>query len=671
MGASFMSADIKNLRDWRFSVDIEGIAWAIFDREGESANALGRRPLEELGAIIETVEAEAKAGKVAGLILMSGKERSFIVGADIAEFDQLDTEAKVIEGIKPVNAMLDRLERLPVPVVAAIHGVCVGGGFELILACHYRIATRDSSTRVGFPEVKLGIFPGFNGTARSIRQAGPVSAMQNMLTGSMIRSNVARALGYIDQLVGSPQELRWAARKAVQQKRKAKPAGFTKSVLGMWPVRGFIANKMRTETTRKVREDHYPAPFRLIDLFERHGGNLVALKEAETRAFAPLMVSDTSRNLRRVFRLSELLKGQAPKGGAWKALRVHVIGAGTMGADIAGWCVASGMEVTLQDLNPEQIKKGIDAQAKTLARKFRTKPERDAAKARLIADPKGEFVGRADVVIEAIVEKLEVKQALFKELEAKLKPGAVMATNTSSIMIEDIASGLADPGRLIGIHFFNPVAQMPLVEIVRGTGSRDEEIKKGATFVTQIDKFPLVVRSVPGFLVNRVLAPYLTGAFQRLEKGEEKEKIDQAARTFGMPMGPIELADAVGLDVCLHVGKILKQGGEGSKLEDMVKAGKLGKKSGEGFYKWVDGRAQKIEKAYEPADLKRLGRELIEPLLIECERCRDEKVVESADLVDAGVIFGTGFAPFRGGPLHFRASEGGAAAKPAQRAAAE
>ncbi len=666
-----MSADIKSLKDWRYSVDVEGIAWAIFDREGESANALGRRPLEELGAIIETVEAEAKAGKVTGLILMSGKEKGFIVGADISEFDQLDTEAKVIDGIKPVNAMLDRLERLPVPVVAAIHGVCVGGGFELILACHYRIATRDGSTRVGFPEVKLGIFPGFNGTARSIRQAGPVAAMQNMLTGSMIRSNVARALGYIDQLVGSPQELRWAARKAVQQKRKAKPAGFAKSVMGSWPLRGFIAGRMRTETTRKVREDHYPAPFRLIDLFERHGGDLAALKEAETRAFAPLMVSDTSRNLRRVFRLSELLKSQAPKGSTWKAQRVHVIGAGTMGADIAGWCVASGMEVSLQDLNPEQIKKGIEAQAKTLARKFRTKPERDAAKARLIADPKGDLVGRADVVIEAIVEKLEVKQALFKELEAKLKPGAVMATNTSSIMIEDIARDLADPGRLIGIHFFNPVAQMPLVEIVRGTSTREEEIKKGATFVTQIDKFPLVARSVPGFLVNRVLAPYLMGALQRLEKGEAKEKIDQAARTFGMPMGPIELADAVGLDVCLHVGQILKHAGEGSKLEDMVKAGKLGKKSGEGFYRWVDGRAQKTEKAYEPADLKMLGRELIEPLLTECERCRDEKVVESGDLVDAGVIFGTGFAPFRGGPLHFRASEAGAGAKPAQRAAAE
>jgi 3-hydroxyacyl-CoA dehydrogenase/enoyl-CoA hydratase/3-hydroxybutyryl-CoA epimerase len=665
-----MSTDLTALKDWRYVVDMEGIAWATFDREGESANALGRRPLEELGGIIEAVESGAKAGKIAGLVLMSGKEKSFIVGADIREFDQLDTESKVIDGLKPVNAMLERLERMPVPVVAAIHGVCVGGGFELILACHYRIATRDDSTRVGFPEVKLGIFPGFNGTARSIRQAGPLAAMQNMLTGSMIRATAARGLGYIDQLVGSPHELRWAARKAVQQKRRSTPAPFLKSAGGMWPVRGWLAGKMRTETSRKVREDHYPAPFRLIDLFEKHGGNLASLKEAETRAFAPLMVSDTSRNLRRVFRLSELLKGQAPKNIDWKPLRVHVIGAGTMGADIAGWCVASGMEVSLQDLSADQIKKGIDAQGKLLGRKFRTKAERDAAKARLIADPAGDLVGRADVVIEAIVEKLDIKQKLFADLETKMKPGAVMATNTSSIMIEDIAQGLKDQGRLIGIHFFNPVAQMPLVEIVRGAGSREEDVRKGAIFVTAIDKFPLVVKSVPGFLVNRVLAPYLMGALSRLEKGEAKEKIDEAARTFGMPMGPIELADAVGLDVCLHVGKILKHAPDASKLEDMVKAGKLGKKTGEGFYKWVDGRAQKTEKAYDPIELKKLGRELIEPLLVECERCRDEGVVENADLVDAGVIFGTGFAPFRGGPLHFRATEGDAKPAGVPRAAA-
>jgi 3-hydroxyacyl-CoA dehydrogenase / enoyl-CoA hydratase / 3-hydroxybutyryl-CoA epimerase len=659
-----------SLKDWKFSIDGEGIAWAMFEREGESANALGRRPIEELDAIVATVEAAAKAQTVSGLVIGSAKEKGFIVGADIREFEALDTEPKVIDSIRQVNGMLERIERLPVPVVAMIHGVCLGGGLELALACHYRIATRDDATRVGFPEVKLGIFPGFNGTARAIRQAGGMQAMTIMLTGSMIRASAARGMGLIDQLVDSPQALRWAARKAIQQKRKSAGAGFLGRMTTKWPVRAFLAGRMRAETAKKVREDHYPSPFRLIDLFDKYGGDLTAMKTAETVAFAPLMVGDTSRNLRRVFQLSELLKGQAPKGRelaamGWKPVRVHVIGAGTMGADIAGWCVASGMEVTLQDLSEDAIKRGIDAQAKTLGRKFKTKAQRDAAKLRLIADPKGDGLVRADIVIEAIVEKLEVKQKLFQSIEGRLKPGAVMASNTSSIMIEDIARGLADPGRLIGIHFFNPVAQMPLVEVIRGTTSRDEEVKKGAAFVTAIDKFPLITKSCPGFLVNRVLGPYMMAAMKRMEAGEDKEKIDEAARAFGMPMGPIELADTVGLDVCAHVGKILGGNAEGSALDKLVTAGKLGKKSSQGFYTWKDGKPVKADKSYPKAALLALGRELVEPLIAEAKKARDEGVVGSADLVDAGVIFGTGFAPFRGGPLHFAASEGGAAAAPA------
>jgi 3-hydroxyacyl-CoA dehydrogenase / enoyl-CoA hydratase / 3-hydroxybutyryl-CoA epimerase len=646
------------LRDWRFEVDFERIAWAIFDREGESANALGRRPLEELGQIIDRVEAGARDGSIRGLVIISGKEKGFIVGADIREFADFTTEEQVIGALKPVNEMLDRIENLSVPVVAAIHGVCVGGGLELALACHYRIATRDDGTRVGFPEVKLGIFPGFNGTARSIRQAGPLAAMQAMLKGSMIRATAARAQGFIDQLVDSEGALRWAARKAVMQKRKSKPKRGFAGLLAKWPARGFLAGKMREETKKKVREDHYPAPFQLIELFEKHGGSYAEMKRQETAAFAPLMVSDTSRNLRRVFFLSEALKAQAPKGLDWKPVRVHVIGAGTMGADIAGWCVASGMEVTLQDLSAEQIEKGVAAQEKLFKKKFRKKPQQEAARARLIADPDGLGVGRADVVIEAIVEKLEVKQSLFKGLETKLKPGAVMATNTSSLKIEDIAQSLADPGRLIGIHFFNPVAQMPLVEVVRGQQSRQQEVDKGALFVTAIGKFPLVVKSVPGFLVNRVLAPYMMGAMRRVDEGEEKEKIDEAARTFGMPMGPIELADTVGLDVCAHVGQILGLGNEVSGTAKLVQSGKLGKKTGEGYYTWKDGKPERSEDArYGNGELEKLGRELVEPLIKEAQRAVDEGVVESADLVDAGVIFGTGFAPFRGGPLHFKSNE--------------
>ena len=665
-----MSENTAHLKDWRFSVDGEGIAWAIFDREGESANSLGRRPIEELQAIVEKVEADARAKTVRGLIIMSGKERTYIVGADIREFENFTTEQQVIDSLRPVNAMLDRIERLPVPVVAAIHGVCVGGGLELILACHYRIATRDDGTRVGFPEVKLGIFPGFNGTARSIKQVGPMAAMTNMLTGGMIRAGAAKAMGFIDQLVGSPGELRWAARKAVLQNRKSEPAGLAKMVLTKWPARGLLAKKMRDETAKKARKDHYPAPFALIDLFEEHGGDLNAMKAAETKAFAPLMVSDTSRNLRRVFRLTELLKGQAPKGLGWKPARVHVIGAGTMGADIAGVCVAAGMEVTLQDINAEQLAKGIAAQGKLFGRKFKTKPLKAAAKQRLIADPEGKGIARADVIIEAIVERLDIKQKLFADLETKIKPGAVLATNTSSLKLADISAPMADPGRLIGLHFFSPVPQMPLVEVVRGANTREDEVKKGAAFVTAIDKFPLITKDVPGFLVNKVLTPYMFAAMERLEKGEDKEKIDEAARAFGMPMGPIELADNVGLDVCAHVAKILGQSSEGSRLDRLVASGRLGKKTGEGFYVWKDGKPVKSDVKYSKSELEQLGRDLVAPMIAESQKSLDEGVVESADLVDAGMIFGTGFAPFRGGPLHYNSKQSQSAATSA-RAAAE
>lgn len=649
------ASPLDALKDWKFHVDIERIAWATFDREGQSANALGRRPLEELGLIIDVVETRARRNEIRGLVLMSGKSSTYIVGADITEFENLDTEDKVFESITPVNDMLDRLEGLKVPVVAAIHGVCVGGGLELVLACHYRIATRDNKTRVGFPEVKLGIFPGFNGTVRSIRQAGALNAMKAMLSGGMIRANAARAQGLIDQLVDTPDRLRWAARKAVLKKRKSKPARGFKSLLAKWPARSYLAAKMRDETKKKARPDHYPAPFKLIELFEAHGGDYDTMKREETKAFAPLMVSDTSKNLRRVFFLSEALKAQAPKKLAWKPVRAHIIGAGTMGADIAGWCVAAGMEVTLQDLDEEQIDKGIAAQGKLFRRKFKTQALRDAAKSRFLADPHGKGLKHADVIIEAIVERLDIKQKLFKDIETKVKPDAVIATNTSSLQIEEIASGMASPERLVGIHFFNPVAQMPLVEIVRAETTDNSVVEKAARFVTVIDKFPLIVKSSPGFLVNRVLTPYMMAALGRVEAGENMEKIDEAARVFGMPMGPIELADTVGLDVCAHVGKIMGHAGGAERMETLITEGKLGKKSGEGFYKWKDGRPVKVtEKPFAKPDLEKLGKDLVEPLIEESGLVLNEGIVPDKDLVDAGVIFGTGFAPFLGGPLHYK-----------------
>jgi 3-hydroxyacyl-CoA dehydrogenase / enoyl-CoA hydratase / 3-hydroxybutyryl-CoA epimerase len=649
-----MATTLPELQDWRFTVDFEGIAWAVIDCKGASMNSLGRRPAEELGEIVKAVEEAAAKGEVKGLVLMSAKESSFIAGADIREFESFDTEPKIVEVVKQTLELINRIDRLPVTVVAAIHGYCLGGGLELALACDWRVADREEGTRLGFPEVKLGIFPGLNGTVRAIEAAGPMDGMTAMLTGRMLRPSAAKAIRLVDQLVPTRHNLRWAARKAVLQQRHSKGAPWWKKLMLKQPVRSLLAKQMRAKTAEKVREEHYPAPFRLIDLFEKYGDDPVRMKIAETEMFTPLMASEASRNLRRVFKLSEMLKDEAPKGG-FKPRKVHVIGAGTMGGDIAAWCVVQGMQASLQDLDEAQIKKAL-ARAKGLfKRHLRTPLAVETATARLIADPGGKQIKHADVVIEAIVERLDVKQKLFQQLESDVKPGAVLATNTSSLRLEDIAKPLSDPGRLVGLHFFNPVAQLPLVEVVRGEHTREDEVRKACAFVTAISKLPLIVKSCPGFLVNRVLAPYMMEAVRRYQLGEPRDKIDQAALKFGMPMGPLELMDLVGLDIANHVGEELDLAPAGDNpLNTLVKQGKLGKKTGEGFYVWEQGKPKREEATYDQAELERLGRELVKPMLDEAERALKEGVVTSADHVDAGVIFGTGFAPFRGGPLHYR-----------------
>ncbi|ADP70125.1 3-hydroxyacyl-CoA dehydrogenase NAD-binding protein [Rhodomicrobium vannielii ATCC 17100] len=653
-----MSADIANLKHWQYTIDLERIAWAVFDVKGQSHNTLGREQFAELDRIVTAVAHGAQDRTVRGLVIMSGKDKSFIAGANIKEFDDLKTEEDVIEAVRAGTAVFDRIEALPVPVVAAINGACLGGGLEFALACHYRIATREDATRIGLPEVKLGIIPGLNGSARWLRQAGPMSAMPPMLAGKLLRPGQARAAGAVDQLVPTRHELKWAARKAVLKNAHSQPSRAWQPLLMFEPGRAFLANRMRKETAAKVRAEHYPAPFRLIDLFEKHGGSFDDMKRAETKFFAPLMISDQSRNLRRVFRLSEMLKAEAPKDG-WRPARAHVIGAGTMGADIAMACVREGMEVSLQDNSPEAVEKALKRADAFFKKRMRSPLEAEKAKARLLADPQGAQIHRADVVIEAIYENLDAKRAVFAEVEPKLKPGALLATNTSSLKIEDIASALQDPSRLIGLHFFNPVTVLPLVEVVKGADSREEEIRRGAAFVTRIGKLPLIVKSSPGFLVNRTLAPYMFGAMQKLAEGTPKEKIDAAAEEFGMPVGPIELVDIVGLDVALSVAKILKlPTPDDHPLMQLVAEKKLGKKTGEGFYKWVDGKREKPATApnFAKADLSVLGRELIAPLIDESEKALADGVVADADHVDAGAVFGAGFAPFRGGPLHYRAS---------------
>ena len=649
--ASTTASTKSRWKHWRLDHDLDGIAWLTLDHADDKANSLGTPVLQELEDITSKLETESPTG----LVLMSGKDKSFIVGADVREFDQTDEVGELEEQVRRVHGLFQRIEDLPFPTVVAFEGYCLGGGLELSLCFDWRIALDADHTRIGFPEVNLGIYPGFGGSARSIQAMGGLQAMQIMLMGRMLRARAAKGLNLIDQTVTPHGSLHWAARNAVLKKKKSSKPGVTARATTWGPVRKFLANKMRQKTSSKANPAHYPAPFELIDAFEAHGDSKAAMIRLESEKIPRLLVGDTSRNLRRVFRLMENLKDQG-KRSDFKAHRVHVIGAGVMGGDIAAWCASRGLEVTLQDRELKYIQPALK-RARSLFKRKLKKPEAvAAAQRRLIADVEGKGVARADVIIEAIFENRDAKRELFQNLTKDLQPHTLVATNTSAIPLAELADVFDDPGRLIGLHFFNPVAKMPLVEIVYDEASHSERVDDGCSFATQIGKFALPVTSTPGFLVNRVLAPYMRNAMQMHREGVPKEALDKAAERFGMPMGPVELADTVGLDVGMGVIDTLMgdEAGEDRKiLEDMVNSGKLGKKSGEGFYRWNKGKPQRDDDAHKGHDLEALAEKLMQPYFDECRACLEDAVVDDADLLDAGMIFGTGFAPFRGGPMNY------------------
>jgi 3-hydroxyacyl-CoA dehydrogenase/enoyl-CoA hydratase/3-hydroxybutyryl-CoA epimerase len=643
---------IPDYKNWRLDFDLDGICWLTIDRAGESSNSLSREVMTELEDIVGRLEKEPPRG----LVLQSGKENAFIVGADVREFEQVASAAEAEGFIREVHALFDRVEQLPFPKAVTIDGYCLGGGLELALCFDFRIARNIERTRFGYPEVRLGIYPGFGGSARTTRQIGGFQGMQIMLTGRMLRAHQAKGLCLVDQLVGEHGSLRWAARRAVLKRRKSRGAGRLAALTNSSPLRKFLAGQMRKKTAAKANPLHYPAPFELIDAWEEHGGNFREMLDQEARRVGRLITGDSSRGLRRVFWLMEKLKANG-KGSDFKARRMHVIGAGVMGGDIAAWGVLQGLEVTLQDRDMKYIEPALKRARKLFKRRLKSADRVAGAQSRLLADVEGEGAARADVIVEAIFENLEAKQTLFQALEPRIKKDAILATNTSAIPLRDIASVLKNPKRLIGLHFFNPVAKMPLVEVVYDTDTDMKEISRGAAFCNQINRFPLPVRSSPGFLVNRVLARYMLQAFRiHREREVPKEALDLAAERFGMPMGPVELADTVGLDVGLGVMSTL--GGDDSAeesalLKALVDEGKLGKKSGHGFYRWKDGKAQKDKSAADGINLESLAAELMQPYLDECQACLADGIVEDPDALDAGMIFGTGFAPFRGGPLFY------------------
>ncbi len=643
-------ANNTDSRHWRAERDNEDIVWLHLDRADASVNALSVEVIAELDAELVALSENFPRG----LVILSDKQNGFIAGADIKGFVALRDQEEATEFMRGCHTVLDRLESFTFPTVSLIHGFCLGGGMELALATRYRIAEDEPRTRLGLPEVMLGIHPGFGGTMRLPRLIGAPTALDMMLTGRSIGARAARKLGLVDYAVPHRQMYR-AARQIIHNPPRPQRPGKLKRLIEHRFARPLVAKFLRHRVAKRVSSKHYPAPYALIDLWLRYADEPKKMLAEEARSVARLVIGDTAQNLIRVFFLQEQLKSQG-RGSDFKAQSVHVVGAGVMGGDIAAWCTLQGLHVTLQDQSPERIAPAIKRAHELFRKRLKHPRLVQAAMDRLMPDVKGLGVTRADVIIEAIFENADAKQKLFHAIEPHMKPDALLATNTSSIPLETLCETLAEPARLVGLHFFNPVAKMQLVEIVRSIQTDANVTHKAAAFACQIGRLPLPVKSSAGFLVNRILMPYLLEAVVLESEGVRPEVIDKTAVEFGMPMGPIELADTVGLDICLSVAQILAEGTTATipdRLHKLVEANHLGRKTGQGFYRYKKGKPVKgkLDKnIFSPADLTD---RLILILLNEAVACVREGVVENDDLLDAGIVFGTGFAPFRGGPMRY------------------
>lgn len=638
----------NNNTTWQLQRDQSGIAWLTIDCTQAKVNTLAFADLKALKDIVDELDINLPKG----LALLSGKKNGFIAGAEIKEFTLIEQEAQAIEHVSFAHGVFNKLASLPVPKVALIHGFCLGGGLELALCCDYLIADDDPSCKLGLPEVKLGIHPGYGGTVRLIERIGVPKAMDLMLSGRVLISRSAKKMGIVDKAVAKRYFIQ-AAQDYIQRAPKPSNADNVNRWLKLKPVRELLAKYLVKQVSVRANPDHYPAPYALINLWRQHGGDRDKMLQEEIKSISHLFTTPTSKNLVRIFFLQEKLKAAGRGNKTPKIEHIHVIGAGVMGGDIAAWSALRGLRVTLQDQNPDSIARALSRAQNLFNKKLKVPRLVKAAMDRLTPDLNGAGVANADLILEAIFENLEVKQQVFAEVESRAKPEAILASNTSSIPIEDIAQGLKKPSRLVGIHFFNPVAKMQLVEIVKGAQTKKKVIQSASAYTLQISRLPVGVKSKPGFLVNRVLMPYLIEAVTMLDEGEDAARIDKAATLFGMPMGPIELADVVGLDICLHVAEnLLGSDAIPNSLKAKLEKGDLGKKTGKGYYLWSKGKPSKVTPEFDNKDhSERLATRMLYPMLNECIACLHEGVVASADELDAGVIFGTGFAPFKGGPI--------------------
>jgi len=640
----------KNHNNWKVDEDSDGIVWLHLDKIDSTTNVLSTRVLEELDVLLNTYSQQPPRG----LVILSDKDNGFIAGADVKEFNNFETEDDAREAIRRGQKIMNQLEALSCPTVAMLHGFTLGGGLELALACRYRVADDDPDTKLGLPEVKLGIHPGFGGTVRCLERIGPLKAMDLMLTGRNLSARAARKIGLVDHAVPR-RHLHEAARQTILNPPPRKSLPVWIKLSNHPKIRPWLAKLFRKKVSQRVRRAHYPAPYALIDLWEHYASDRKQMLQEEANSVAHLLTGKCAQNLIRVFMLQEQLKGLG-RLDDYQPKHVHVVGGGIMGGDIAAWCALQGLNVTIQDQRHESLAAALQRAYGMYQKRLKQPRLVTAAMDRLMPDINGNGLVKADIVIEAIFEDVEAKRQLFREIEPGLKTDAIIATNTSSIPLEQLAEALDKPERLVGLHFFNPVAKMPLVEIVHGKQTLAATRDKASAFTRKISRLPLPVTSTPGFLVNRVLMPYLIEAVTLADEGIPLKIIDQSATDFGMPMGPIELADTVGLDICLNVAEILSQYMDITVpkiLQNKVSRKQLGKKTGTGFYTFKKGKPVKpgVDKAYKaPTDLQD---RLIMRMLNEIVACLRDGVVENGDLADAGIIFGTGFAPFRGGPVHY------------------
>ena len=643
----------------------DDVVTITFDQENSIANVFNEDMFAELDEQLAFVEDHQ--GSFKGVIFKSAKPSIFIAGADLKSFADDPTPERISYLINLGQQTFNRIEDLRVPTVAAIHGACLGGGYELALACDHRVATLDSATKIGLPETMLGILPAWGGSTRLPRMIGLPGAMGIILAGKVVVPKLALKLKMIDRAVY--KENLDAAAKALLHNGKKK---YKSHLLNKFPLK-YIAKSKATKNVLKTTGGVYPAPLKAIDVMIR--GLSMSRDESlklEEEAFAELLNSDVAGNLVNIFFLQERSK-KTPGDKDFKVTNAAVIGAGVMGAGIAQWISSRGIKVLLKDIKPEFVAKGIATISKlysaAVKKRVMTKAEASSKLDGVTPITKSLPMKQVDLVVEAAIEKLDIKQNLFAELETLVRDDTILATNTSALSIVDIAEKMEHKERLVGIHYFNPVHKMKLVEVVRGECTSDETVLKATQFVKKTGKLPVVVKDSPGFLVNRILMPYLIEAVHLASCSVDIERVDKMLRKFGMPMGPFRLIDEVGGDVCQHVAddllnRLSTKFPNSNTLRDLINEGNLGKKSGRGFYKYSSGKSSGANSNIPTGTLNvtYTDEEIVDRLILimvnEAARCLDEGVVESPKDVDFGMIMGTGWAPFRGGPISYCDNEG-------------